>query len=96
MDGCDETLEAAVFGAVVAALDFDTATSALVFGAADSVGFGADAVDAPLIGGELPGVPGIEDVALASFGADVLGAGFEVFLAAPLVALDEVEAGGTG
>lgn len=66
MDGCDETLGALVFGAMVAAL---------VFGAADSVGFGADAVEAPFIGGEFPGALGVEDVVLASFDAEVLVAG---------------------
>jgi hypothetical protein len=66
MDACDETLEASVFG---------TAVAAVVFDAADSVGFGADPVEAPFIGGELLGVLGVEDVVLASFGADVLVAG---------------------
>jgi hypothetical protein len=75
MDGCDETLEASVFGAVVAALVFDAATSALVFGAADSAGFGADMVEAPFIGGELLGALGVKDVVLAGFDAEVLVAG---------------------
>jgi hypothetical protein len=66
MDGWEETLEAPVFGAAVAAL---------VFGAADSIGFGADAVEALFIGGELPGALGVEDAVLASFGAAVPVAG---------------------
>jgi hypothetical protein len=86
-DGCEGTLGALAFAATVAVL---------VFGVADSVGFGADAVEASFIGGELPGVLGVEDVVLASFAADVLGAGWDVFFAAPFVALDEAEAGGTG
>ena len=49
MDGCDETLGALAFAATV---------PALVFGAADSVGFDADAVEAPFIGGELLGRAG--------------------------------------
>jgi hypothetical protein len=49
--------------------------AALVFGATDSVGFGAGAVEAPFIGGELLGALGVEDVVLASFDADVLVAG---------------------
>lgn len=73
-------MEAPVFGA---------AAAALVFGAADSVGVDADAVEAPFIGGELPGALGVEDAVLASFGAGVLVAGRDAFFATPLVALDE-------
>jgi hypothetical protein len=45
----------------------------LVFAAAVSLGFGA--AEALLIGGELLGALGVEDVVLASFDADALDAG---------------------
>jgi hypothetical protein len=50
------------------------AVAALVFGEAVSA-LGAGAVEAPFIGGEFPGVLAVEDVVLASFGADVLVTG---------------------
>jgi len=68
----------------------------LAFGTAVSGGFGADAVEARFIGGELPGVLVVEYVVLAGFGVDMLVTGGGVFFAAPLVALDEAEAGSTG
>jgi hypothetical protein len=48
---------------------------ALVFAAAVSAGFSAEAVEALFIDGELLGVLVVEDVVLASFDPDALGAG---------------------
>jgi hypothetical protein len=55
--------------------DCDETLGALGFGATVLAGFGADAVEALLIGGGLPGVLAVEEVVLVSFGAAVLVAG---------------------